>query len=61
VYGDSLGADQASLDTAYRRAKYDAVTLPVGFGLGGLALRSLTVGAKSLATGRSIFKGANKP
>lgn len=60
IYGDDLGADQAKLDSASRKLKYDVVTLPVGFGLLGLASKSLTIGKKSLETGRSIFNAESK-
>jgi hypothetical protein len=60
IYGDSLGADLNDLESSEKRVQYDAVTLPVGFGLGGMALRSLSVGVKSLQTGRKLFKAANK-
>ena len=59
IYGDALGADLNGLESAIKQTKYDAVTLPVGFGLGGMAIRSLSVGAKSLITGRKIFEKAN--
>lgn len=60
LYGDNMGSDQQSLDTSSKRLNYDMATLPIGFGLGSLALRSVTVNAKSLLTGRSIYKKENK-
>ncbi len=58
IYGDELNANQTTLDYASRQFNYDIVTLPVGFGLGGLILRTISVNAKAFIAGRTIFKAA---
>jgi hypothetical protein len=59
IYGDSLGSDQIAMDMSSRRLTYDVVTLPVGFGLGGMLLRGAVVNTKALLAARGIFKATN--
>lgn len=59
IYGDDLKQDLVDLESSEQQLKYDAVTMPIGFGLGGVATRSATVGAKALLSGRKVFKQSN--
>lgn len=55
LYGDPSGKELMDLERANRQSKYDTVTLPVGFGLTGFALKSLNVKSSALITSRKIL------
>jgi hypothetical protein len=57
IYGDSLHADLADLESSSKELKYSAITLPVGMGIGGQSARILKVSAKALRSTSHLFSG----